>query len=98
MKTMTNITYPAFMLFAFACFALTPQARATCEQGCDPVNFNTFFGEDALLNHSGVSNTAVGWHALKDNGYSWNTAIGTGALENNNGYDNTATGLSLIHI
>ena len=35
MKTIVNITYPAFALFAFACFALSPQARAVCQQGCD---------------------------------------------------------------
>jgi hypothetical protein len=28
MKIITNISYPAFALFAFACFALEPQARA----------------------------------------------------------------------
>jgi hypothetical protein len=81
----------------FACIALMPQVRAACEQGCDTVNFNTFFGEDALLNHSGVSNTAFGWHALKNTANSsWNTAIGTGALENNGGYDNTATGVAAL--
>ena len=81
-----------------SCFALSPQARAACEEGCDPVNFNTFFGEDALLDHSGISNTAVGWHALmKNSNHSWNTAIGTGALENNSGgYDNTATGVAAL--
>ena len=89
----------AFLLipFVLACSGLSPQARADCQEGCDTVNFNTFFGEDALLNHSGVSNTAVGWHALKNNpNASWNTAIGTGALENNGSYDNTATGVAAL--
>jgi len=30
MKTIPNIIYPAFALFALASFALAPQARATC--------------------------------------------------------------------
>ena len=81
-----------------ACSALSPQARAACEEGCDAVNFNTFLGEDALLNHSGVSNTAVGWSALKNNAnISWNTAIGSAALmSNTSGYDNTATGVAAL--
>jgi hypothetical protein len=28
MKTITNIIYPAFALFAFACFAFLPQTQA----------------------------------------------------------------------
>jgi hypothetical protein len=28
MKTLTNIIYPAFALFAFACFGLSPTAQA----------------------------------------------------------------------
>ncbi len=80
-----------------ACSALSPQARASCQEGCDPVNFNTFLGEDALLDHSGVSNTAIGWHALKNTANSaWNTAIGSGALEAGGGYDNTATGVAAL--
>ena len=90
----------AFLLvpFVLGCFGLSPQARAVCQEGCDAVNFNTFLGEDALLDHSGVSNTAVGWHALKNNpNASWNTAIGTEALENNiSGYYNTATGVGAL--
>jgi hypothetical protein len=90
----------AFLLipFVLASFALSPQARAVCQEGCDAVNFNTFLGEDALLDHSGVSNTAVGWHALKNNANtSWNTAIGTAALEDNtSGYDNTAVGVAAL--
>ena len=34
MKTTTNISYAAFALFALACFALSPQARAVCQEGC----------------------------------------------------------------
>ena len=90
----------AFLLIIsllLGCFAFSPQARATCEEGCDTVNMNTFLGEDALLNHSGCCNTAIGWSALTNNGASWNTAIGSGALEfNTGGYDNTATGVTAL--
>jgi hypothetical protein len=75
------------------CFALSPQARAVCQQGCD--NSNTFLGEDAFLNNTfGLSNTAVGFQALLSNtsGNS-NTAIGVEALRNNVwGKANTAVG------
>src|SRR5262249_23430466 len=50
-----------------ACFALSPQARADCREGCDTNLGNTFLGEDALLNDFGVGNTAVGAHALINN-------------------------------
>jgi hypothetical protein len=90
---MKTSIHPVLITLALGCFALSPQARAVCQEGCDAVNLNTFFGEEALLNQLGCCNTAVGWHALKNNTYSWNTAVGSGALENNNGYDNTATGV-----
>ena len=88
----------AAVCLALACFALSPQARADCQEGCDTVNANTFLGEDALPNHGGVSNTAVGWDALKSNlNASWNTAIGSAALTSNtSGYDNTATGVAAL--
>jgi len=83
--------------FVLACSALSPQARADCQEGCDTVNFNTFLGEDALLDHFGVSNTAVGWSALTSNFSSWNTAIGSAVLmSNTSGYDNTATGVAAL--
>src|SRR4030095_1725747 len=112
MKTKTSLTRNSTSLWSgrfgavaglliplvLACSALSPQARAACQEGCDTVNFNTFLGEDALLNHSGVSNTAVGWSALKNNAnISWNTAIGSAALmSNTSGYDNTATGVAAL--
>src|ERR1051326_7187725 len=47
------------------CFALSPQARAVCQQGCDTSNGNTFLGDAALLNNTtGEENTAVGSSAL----------------------------------
>jgi hypothetical protein len=48
MKTTTNIIYPAFALFAFACFALSPRAQAACQDGC-LANQNTVQGDDALI-------------------------------------------------
>jgi len=99
-RMMKIITYPAFALFAFACFALSPQALAVCQQGCDPTNDNTFLGDDALLNNTtGSDNTAIGFRALFSltSGFA-NTAVGDEALFHNTGGDfNTATGLALYH-
>src|SRR5437667_399183 len=52
--------------FALACFALSPQARAVCQEGC-LTNQNTVLGDDALLNNTGANNTAVGFDALFSN-------------------------------
>jgi hypothetical protein len=85
----------AFLLipFVLACFALSPAARAVCQQGCD--NTNTFLGEDALiLNTTGDTNTAIGFNALYSNttGF-FNTANGAYALfYNTTGFFNTANG------
>src|SRR6266567_6596238 len=47
--------------FLLICFALSPHARAVCQEGCDPSNANTFLGDAALmLNTTGYSNTALG--------------------------------------
>ena len=76
-----------------ACFALSPPARAVCQQGC-LTNENTVLGDDALLhNRAGFGNTAVGFNALlSDNLGSSNTAIGFNALLNNFADLNTAIG------
>src|SRR6476660_3944929 len=80
--------------FLLACFALSPQARATCQEGC-LTNQNTVLGDDALIdNTTGIANTAIGFKALLNNinGY-YNTAIGCQALLNNNAtVMNTAIG------
>src|SRR6266481_3257893 len=95
MKTITNIIYPAFALFALAWFTLAPPARAVCQQGCDTNAVNTFLGDDALVNNTdGTYNTAIGAQALFNNtdGFS-NTANGAFALtENTIGINNTANG------
>jgi hypothetical protein len=89
---------------ALACFALSPQARGTCQQGCLP-NENTVIGDDALISNStGSANTAVGSSALSGNtSGDNNTAIGAGALFDNtdvNGFvgdNNTAIGFNALH-
>jgi hypothetical protein len=86
-----------FLLIALSlgCFALSPQAGAVCQQGCDPSNDNTFLGEDALLsNTTGSRNTALGFQALESNTTGgFNTAAGNQALVNNTtGSFNTANG------
>ena len=89
--TITKITYPPLALFALACFALAPQARAVCREGCDDTN-STFLGDDALLNNTGDVNTAIGSIALSMNTTgSRNTATGWQALyKNTTGSFNTA--------
>ncbi len=94
-------TTPLFLVpFVLACFALSPQARAVCQEGCNPANFNTFLGEDALINNTtGVNNTATGFNALNSNTTGFgNTATGLDALfSNTTGTANTANGtLALV--
>jgi hypothetical protein len=82
-----------FGSFAFACFALSPQARAVCQQGCD--GDNTFLGDDALVNNAGgYANTAIGADALRANTVGHlNTAVGNSALSSSTeSFENTATG------
>ena len=92
-----NRSYCRFALvipLTLACFALLPQARATCQEGCGIANDNTFLGDDALVNNTtGIDNTAIGFGALSNNtgGFN-NTATGSGALYTNTSSWNTATG------
>jgi hypothetical protein len=82
------------LALAFAWFALSPQARAVCQEGC-LAGQNTVLGDDALFHlNDGVGNTAVGFNALfRDTSGSANTASGNQALHNNTtGGANTATG------
>ena len=75
-------------------FALSPQARAVCQDTC-LTNNNTVQGDNALLNlTTGTDNTALGFNALLSNtsGYH-NTGIGSQALTSNTvGVDNIAIG------
>jgi hypothetical protein len=102
MKTMNNLIFSAFALFAFACFSLAPTTDAQCPQICNSSSFNTAFGINALPNDSGMSNTAVGSNALENNmgnvffGAA-NTATGATALASNTtGSGNTATGAGAL--
>jgi len=101
MKTITNLAYPAFALFALACYALPPQARAqTCQQGCDLTNLNTFLGDDALINNTtGTGNVAIGYQALPNNtDGEINVAIGAQALLfNTSGFGDTAIGQAALY-
>ena len=75
-------------------FALSPQARAACQDAC-LTNNNTVQGDNALLNlTTGTDNTALGFNTLLSNtsGYH-NTGIGSQALTSNTaGVDNVAIG------
>ena len=80
------------------CFALAPQARAVCQDGC-LANDNTVLGDDALISlTTGFSNTALGFDALFSNTIGReNTATGAQALQDNTeGYDNTAIGFGAL--
>src|SRR4029434_3067007 len=84
---------PVLIALTLACFGLSPQARAVCQEGC-LTNNNTVLGNDALLNNTGISNTATGFAALHRNTIgSFNTANGVQALySNTTGDNNTASG------
>ena len=53
---------PSFVVpFVLTWFALSPQARAVCQQGCDSSLFSAFLGDDALINNTtGAGNTGLG--------------------------------------
>jgi hypothetical protein len=84
---------------AVAGLALSPQARAVCQEGC-LTHGNTVLGEDALLNDTSPfgGNTAIGFEALYSNTLgNLNTAIGADALVlNTEGGGNTATGVGAL--
>jgi hypothetical protein len=83
---------PVLIALTLDCFGLSPQARATCQEGC-LTDQNTVLGDDALLNNFGSANTAIGFNALLINTDGTdNTAIGDSALFKNDGSFNTATG------
>ena len=101
MKTITNIIYPTFALFAFACFALLPAPNALGvvppPDGGYP-NLNTAEGQNALLHlTTGTANTAIGWFSLENVTIgSFNTGVGAGTLVLNSGDQNTATGAAAL--
>jgi trimeric autotransporter adhesin len=85
------------LVVALGWFTLAPQARSACQQGC-LINQNTVFGNDALLNNTGIGSTAIGFAALKATRFGpQNTAIGARALERNEtGRENTACGSNAL--
>src|SRR5437660_10577721 len=102
LKTTMNIIYPACALFALACFALSPSARAVDPppDGGYP-NANTAEGDSALFSLTrGGYNTAIGALALNFNTTgNNNTANGDYALFiNTDGGYNTATGLYALTV
>ena len=89
---------PVLIALTLGCFALSPQARAVCQEGC-LIDQNTVFGDDALFSlTSSHDNTAIGFNALYSNttGYE-NTATGSLALFNNTGHANTANGAFALY-
>jgi len=90
----------SLIALTLGCFALSPQARAVCQEGCDNRNENTFLGEAALANNtSGVFNTAIGAFALHSNTTgNTNTAIGHNAMFlNTAGNENMAIGDNALY-
>ena len=58
---------PVLIALTLGWFALSPQARAVCQEGC-LTNANTVLGDDALFNNTtGNGNTAIGFDALFSN-------------------------------
>jgi hypothetical protein len=47
---------PVLIALTLGCFALSPQARAVCQEGC-LTNDNTVLGDNALLNTIPVTTT-----------------------------------------
>jgi len=87
-----------FIPLTLAWLALSPQAQATCQQGC-LASENTALGEDALSsNTTGPFNTATGFQALFSNTTGdANVATGHLALSSNTtGGFNTATGVNAL--
>src|SRR5260370_24694494 len=86
LKTITNITYPAFAVFLLACFALSPKAQAVvpAPDGGYP-NGNTAEGDDSLFDlDTGFCNTPIGYAAIFRNTTGNKiTAIGSAALHLN---------------
>jgi hypothetical protein len=93
--TQSKTILPVLIALMLGCFALLPEARAVCQEGCDTTLDNTFLGDEALgSNTTGIHNVAVGSGALESNTTGGgNTATGYHALfANQTGFRNTAIG------
>src|SRR5262245_37018842 len=84
--------------FALTCFALAPDVRAGCQQGCGALNITCPIDDAIITNTTGFNNTATGFAALFSNTIGTNnTANGASALHSNTfGQDNTATGSAAL--
>jgi len=98
MRTITNIIFAAFAMFAFS-FVLSPSSQAVLPPppGGYP-NFTTAAGDNALQALTlGVGNTAIGTFSLfRVTTGNFNTAVGAGSLDLNTGDYNTATGAAAL--
>jgi len=93
-----RVGFPVIPL-VLACFALSPNAKAVCQNGCDTSKGNTFLGDDALISDTtGSRNTATGFQALLNNTTGFeNTAVGHAALYyNTTGNVNTGIGANAL--
>jgi hypothetical protein len=89
---------PILSALTLSCFALSPRARATCQDAC-LTNNNTVQGDDALINNVfGSDSTAIGFEALfSSTNSSFNTAIGSQALSGAGSCEaNTAIGYKAL--
>jgi hypothetical protein len=90
-----KVTPLHLIMFALACFALSPQMQALSPppDGGYP-NFTTAEGDNALKAlTTGVGNTAIGTFSLFSvTTGNFNTAVGAGSLDLNQADSNTATG------
>src|SRR5437879_4367131 len=86
------------VLLAVAWAAVLPLARATCQNGCLS-NQSTALAHTALVNTTGVFNTAIGYFALSGNPSGFdNSASGDAALgSNTTGFQNTASGAGALY-
>jgi hypothetical protein len=89
-----NTRLPLLTALILTCLALSPTARAVCQDAC-LTNENTVQGDNALVGvTTGVSNSALGFSTLLlDTTGGFNTAVGARAMINNSTGDfNTAVG------
>jgi trimeric autotransporter adhesin len=91
----------AGLLLANACVAVSPQAIAQCQQGCDATHFNAYLGDSALINNtSGADDVAIGESALRYNSTgTQDTGVGAFALTANTiGVNDTAIGYAAMNV
>ncbi len=99
MSVETKILCREFAVFALACLAFVPNARAVSPPPDGGYSGgNTAEGQNALFSlSSGIYNTAVGFLSLRsDTTGNFNTAAGAGTLLLNTADENTATGTAAL--